>query len=72
MSSFNYTTKQGDRWDTVSYAMYGSLAFMDRLIQANPAVPLDPVFPDGTVLVIPIVDDTTSALITTNLPPWKS
>ena len=72
MASFNYTTRQGDRWDTIAYTMYGSLEYMDSLIQANLNVPLDPVFPDGTVLVIPIIDNSKSAVLTTNLPPWKS
>jgi hypothetical protein len=34
-------------------------------------VPLDPVLPDGTILTIPIIDNATSGVITTNLPPWK-
>ena len=71
MASFNYRTRQGDRWDLIAYKMYGSISGMDTLIQANPSVPLDPVLPDGTILTIPIIDNATSGVITTNLPPWK-
>ena len=49
MSSFNYTTVEGD---------------------ANPLIPLTAVFPLGTVLVIPIVEDS-DMHVNTDLPPWK-
>ncbi len=70
MSSFNYTTTEGDRIDTLAVRFYGSLKGIAIIADANPAVPVTPVYPLGTVLVIPIVDD---AEITTNedLPPWK-
>jgi phage tail protein X len=72
MASFNYRTKQGERWDLIAQDKYGSMAGIDTLINANPKVPLDPILPDGTILIIPIVDNTYSSTITTNLPPWKS
>lgn len=37
---------------------------------ANPLVPLTAVFPLGTVLVIPIVEDS-EMNVNTDLPPWK-
>lgn len=37
---------------------------------ANPLIPLTAVFPLGTVLVIPIVEDS-DMHVNTDLPPWK-
>jgi phage tail protein X len=70
MSSFNHTTTDGDRVDTLAARFYGSNAGISIIIEANPEVPLDAVYPLGTVLVIPIVDDSV-VLGTNDLPPWK-
>jgi hypothetical protein len=51
--------------------MYGSMSGIKTLIEANPAVPIDTILPDGTILIIPILDDTDSAILTTQIPPWK-
>jgi phage tail protein X len=71
MDSFNYRTIQGERWDLIAQKMYGSMSGITTLMEANPSVPADPILPDGTILVIPIVDNTYSATVSTNLPPWK-
>jgi phage tail protein X len=71
MASFNYRINQGDRWDMVSQKMYGNLNGIDTLIQANPLIPIDTILPDGTILIIPIIDNTDETIIQTNLPPWK-
>lgn len=70
-STFNYTTKENERWDYLAYKMYGSIAGMKTLMDANPYVALSPVIPTGSVILVPIVNDTDDAVITTNLPPWK-
>lgn len=71
MSSINYTSKQGDRWDLLTYKMYGSVTGMKTIMDANPYVALSPVIPAGSVIIIPIAEDTDNAVITENLPPWK-
>lgn len=70
MASFNYTTVAGDRIDTLAAKFYGGNRGIAIIADANPGVPLSAVFPLGTVLVIPVVEDTE---LTTNsdLPPWK-
>lgn len=70
MESFNYTTVEGDRIDTLAHRFYGSNAGIALIADANPAVPLDAVYPLGTVLIIPIVEQahTTDK---NDLPPWK-
>lgn len=71
MSSINYTTKQGETWGTVAWAMYGSMSGIPRLIAANTGVPVDAVLKEGTVLIVPIVDNTDNTVIASKLPPWK-
>lgn len=71
MSTFNYTTKEGETWTAIAYKMYGNVDAVTTLIQANTNVPLDPILPTGTILYVPIISSATSSEITTNLPPWK-
>lgn len=71
MSSINYTTKQGERWDLLSHRFYGSIKSMNILTDANPSVPLDPIIEMGTTLIIPIIDNTSESVIVKNIPPWK-
>lgn len=70
MASFNYTTLEGDRIDTLAAKFYGGNRGIAIIADANPSVPLAAVFPRGTVLIIPVVED---AQLTenTDLPPWK-
>lgn len=70
MASFNYTTTEGDRIDTLAARFYGSNRGIAILADANPLVPITAVYPVGTVLIVPIIDD---ALVAdnTDLPPWK-
>ena len=68
MNTFNYTTIEGETWSSISYKMYGDLSGIELLINEN-NIPVDPILPAGTILHIPIVEDT--EIITTNLPPWK-
>lgn len=69
MTSFNYTTVEGDRIDTLAAKFYGGNRGIAIIADANPAVPLSAIYPMGTVLVIPIVED--SQFMTNDLPPWK-
>lgn len=70
MASFNYTTVEGDRIDTLAAKFYGGNRGIAIIADANPAVPLSAIFPLGTLLVIPVIDD--RELIAKNdLPPWK-
>lgn len=70
MSSFNYTTKEGETWGKIAWDNYNSMGGIATIMNANPHVPADPVIPAGTVLIIPIIDDTDDAIITKNTPPW--
>lgn len=70
MASFNYTTVEGNRIDTLAAKFYGGNAGIAILADANPSVPLDAVFPLGTVLVVPIVENF-EMVTNDDLPPWK-
>lgn len=62
------TSRQGDMWDMLSLRAYGSAAFTDELIKANPECRKIVLFPAGIVLTVPEVDMTQTA---SSLPPWK-
>lgn len=65
-----YTTMQGDRWDTVAFKATGDPTKIFDIIEANPDVPVtDIIEPPGSKLSIPVVE---SAQLNSNLlPPWK-
>lgn len=72
MSSINYTTVEGDTWDNIAYKFYGDIKAMNTITDANLNVPLDEILPIGTNLVIPIIEDNDTAVLTENVPPWKN
>lgn len=69
MKSFNYTTREGDRIDTLAARFYGDNSGIAILSDANPDVPLDAVFPIGTVLIVPIIEQKQQP--DNDLPPWR-
>lgn len=71
IQSINYTVKEGERWDSLAWKFYGSVKAMDALIEANPTIPLSAVLPAGMQVIVPILDNTSDTVISTNLPPWK-
>jgi len=70
MTSFNYTTADGDRFDLLAQRFYGGMHGISILADANQAVQMEAVFPTGTVLIVPIIDST-HVIDNKNLPPWK-
>ena len=64
-----HITLAGERWDLVAWTYYGDPTLYAGIIMANPAVPIEPVFEAGIVLMVPILQQ--SVAMTTNLPPWK-
>lgn len=70
MNSFNYTTVEGDRIDLLANRFYGGMSGIRILVDVNPFVPIDAIFPTGTVLIVPILQKT-QVIHHENLPPWK-
>ena len=65
--SNTYTTVQGDMWDAISYRVYGTSDYADRLMWANRQYLDYFLFPAGVVLILPEIE----APVSTSLPPWK-
>lgn len=64
-----YTTIDGDRWDTVAWKAYGDATLYPQIAEANPDIPLTAVLPAGVRLLVPVLE---RATIDKNvLPPWK-
>lgn len=66
MSSVVITTLEGDRWDLIAWRAYGDPYAIDRLIAANPHIPITPVLPGGLSVWCPVV-----AAPPNDTPPWK-
>jgi phage tail protein X len=63
----------GERWDTLAYYYYGDALQYGRIVDANPHLDITPLLPAGAIVLIPVIDTTTSsgALQDEDLPPWK-
>jgi len=69
MSSLNYTTQEGDRIDNLAQRFYGGMNGISIISDANPLVPVEAIYPIGTVLIIPIIESN-QVIRNPNLPPW--
>ena len=63
----DYTTIQGDMWDTIAYKVYGKERYMSKLLAANEHLKDIAVFPAGVKITCPEPDRETNSI----LPPWK-
>jgi len=70
MNHLRHITTEGERWDLLAWRYYGDAHGYERIIAANPAVPLYGVLPGGLELVIPVITVSESQP-TEELPPWK-
>lgn len=66
-----FIVQEGMLWSYVAYKAYGKASLMQPLIEANPLVPITPRLPAGTVLTIPVLDDSEIKTDKQKLPPWK-
>lgn len=64
-----YTTKNGDRWDSIAYMAYGDASLMCDIIEANQDVPIYNVLPGNITIKIPIRELETQNV--DSLPSWK-
>lgn len=69
--TIQYITQYGERWDTISFKMYGTTNEVPGIIEANSNVPITERLPEGLVLEIPILDTNNVAVDSSLLPPWK-
>lgn len=71
MSYTNYTTRQGQRWDTIANEVYGDPYDYGVIIEANPNYLNTLILPSAVLLRIPVKQATTTAIAPNLLPPWK-
>ena len=62
-----YTTISGDTWDAITYKIFGSCKYIDKVMQANIKHINIFVFPAGIEINIPEIP----AEVSDSLPPWK-
>lgn len=65
-----HITSEGERWDQLSWKYYGTPFEYERIIAANPTVPITPILPGGITLLIPVIENDAS-MTGEELPPWK-
>lgn len=65
-----HVTREGERWDQLAWEYYGDPYDYERIILANPTIPIIPVLPSGVILLIPIIEDA-EEIPAVELPPWK-
>ena len=63
-----YTTQSGDTFDLISFKVFGTCQYVDKIIDANRDKIDYFIFPAGVELTIP---DITPEIKKTALPPWK-
>lgn len=66
MSFIVIITRDGDRWDLIAHRAYGDPYDYERIIAANPHIPIRPTLPGGLRVWVPVV-----ASPKAEAPPWK-
>ena len=76
MSDRTYTTRSGDRLDTIAHAYYRDATAINQIIAANRSAigmfPIPTSLPGGLLLTIPNVPDRQTQTQTTRIAPvWR-
>ena len=53
MATKTYKTVQGDTWDLISFALYGTEKYVGELMESNPSLLDYSIFPAGIRLTAP-------------------
>lgn len=62
-----HISAEGERWDQLAHRYYGDPLQYERIVAANPHVPLTVTLPSGLTLSIPVID---TSDLSEELPPW--
>lgn len=66
-----HITREGDRWDLLAWQYYGDALQYERIVAANPHIPIVPVLRSGLTLYIPVLIEPPAELADNqDLPPW--
>ena len=71
MTYTSYTTKEGERLDTIAHNLYADSANWQPILDANPTLSIQPNYPAGLVLRVPVLDSADTSVGVSALPPWK-
>lgn len=66
---YSYITAEKDRWDLISNKFYKTPYLYEKIIKANPNIPIEPILQSGIELKIPVISE--SETIKFELLPWK-
>ena len=67
VSTLRYMTQEGDTFDMIALDMYNNEYKAGIIAGANPEQAGTIVFPEGVILVIPVIERQPASV----LPPWK-
>lgn len=62
-----HISAEGERWDQLAHRYYGDPLQYERIVAANPHVPLTVTLPSGLTLSIPVIEQED---LSEELPPW--
>ena len=63
-----HITTEGERWDQLATRYYGDPLQYERIVAANPHVPLATTLPGGLTLSVPVIEQQD---LSEELPPWQ-
>ena len=69
MDRLVHVTSEGERWEPLAWRYSGAVSAVERIIAANPHIPISPVLPGGVRVFIPVVK-AADLEHNVNLPPW--
>jgi len=64
---YEYTTMQGDTWDSIALDFYNDEYQAKAIIDANPEYSAVLIFDAGVVLKVPVIEEQAAE----SLPPWR-
>lgn len=67
--NLRHITTDGERWDQLAYRYYGDALAYERIVAANPNIPMMMVLPGGLELAIPVIE-VGNRISTLESPPW--
>jgi len=71
MNVLIHITTDGERWDSIAWRYYRSMAEMPRLLEANPHLPASPTLPSSQRVLVPLIERTQTSASPASLPPWR-
>lgn len=67
--NLRHITTDGERWDQLAYRYYGDALAYERIVAANPNIPMMMVLPGGLELAIPVIE-IGNRISRLESPPW--